>query len=231
MKCEVTAPMPYIDSETIVWLMFFGICLGAVYAFFTKRFLGGLVRKLIAEKAASESSAMTLAELGYGKVSSAFMKRCLAEGCGLRKYVGVVFPETHGERDLLIHEKTEEQRYFLPYDKYEIAEKRYGDSGTTFGVLVLTVVLFFVVAVISTIVVPFMIKYYRCENRYPGDAMHDARHTESTESVSENAVQNNSADNANNAEKTPDGSSGSKNGADDSSDEEFSMLEPSNNSR
>ncbi len=222
--------MPYIDSETIVWLMFFGICLGAVYAFFTKRFLGGLVRKLIAEKAASESSAMTLAELGYGKVSSAFMKRCLKEGCGLRKYVGVVFPETHGERDLLIHEKTEEQRYFLPYDKYEIAEKRYGDSGTTFGVLVLTVVLFFVVAVISTVVVPFMINIIGARTD-TGDAMHDARHTESTESVSENAVQNNSADNANNAEKTPDGSSGSKNGADDSSDEEFSMLEPSNNSR
>ena len=218
--------MPYIDSETIVWLMFFGICLGAVYAFFTKRFLGGLVRKLIAEKAASESSAMTLAELGYGKVSSAFMKRCLAEGCGLRKYVGVVFPETHGERDLLIHEKTEEQRYFLPYDKYEIAEKRYGDSGTTFGVLVLTVVLFFVVAVISTVIVPFMIRIIGTRT----DAG-NAKHTETTESFSESAVQNNSADNANNAEKTPDGSSGSKNGTDDSSDEEFSMLEPSNNSR
>ncbi len=222
--------MPYIDSETIVWLMFFGICLGAVYAFFTKRFLGGLVRKLIAEKAVSESSAMTLAELGYGKVSSAFMKRCLKEGCGLRKYVGVVFPETQGERDLLIREKAEEQRYFLPYDKYEVAEKRYSDSGTTFGVLVLTVVLFFVVAVISTVVVPFMINIIGARTD-TGDAMHDARHTESTESVSENAVQNNSADNANNAEKTPDGSSGSKNGADDSSDEEFSMLEPSNNSR
>lgn len=204
--------MPYIDSETIVWLMFFGICLGAVYAFFTKRFLGGLVRKLIAEKAASESSAMTLAELGYGKVSSAFMKRCLAEGCGLRKYVGVVFPETHGERDLLIHEKTEEQRYFLPYDKYEIAEKRYGDSGTTFGVLVLTVVLFFVVAVISTVIVPFMIRIIGTRT----DAG-NAKHTETTESFSESAVQNNEADVADDTGNN--------------TDEGFSMLGPSNNSR
>ena len=52
--------MSYIDSESVIWLMFLGICLGAVYAFFIKRFLGGLVRKLISEKAASEASAMTL---------------------------------------------------------------------------------------------------------------------------------------------------------------------------
>lgn len=197
--------MSYIDSESVIWLMFLGICLGAVYAFFIKRFLGGLVRKLISEKAASESSAMTLSELGYSGISAFFMRKCLSEGSGLRRYVFTVYPESADEkpeRDILVKEKTEEQRYFLPYDKYELAEKRYSEQGTTFGVLILTVVLFFVVAVISTVVVPFII-----------DVM--GARTE--------------ADGGTQAEDSPDSSYTEKaedNSSDDNPEESFSMLGP-----
>lgn len=182
--------MSYIDSESIIWLMFLGICLGAVYAFFIKRFLGGLVRRLISEKAASESSAMTLSELGYRGISAFFMKKCLSDGSGLRRYVFTVYPETSdekNERDILIRDKSQEQRYYLPYDKYELAEKRYSDRGTTFGVLILTVVLFFVVALISTVVVPFIIDVMGARTEVGGTPTETFPDNSYTESAEDNA--------------------------------------------
>ena len=145
------------DANSFVWLIFLGICIAAFYAYFTKKFLGGLVRKLISEKAASESTAKTLKELGYSGLSCYLMKKNLVEGKGLRRYVNIVYPETEKKSNdsLFSDANIPEQKYFLPFENYELAEKRYDDKGTTLLTVILTIVVFFIVALMTTVILPF----------------------------------------------------------------------------
>lgn len=198
----------YGEIYSIIWLIFFGICFAAFYAYFTKHFLGSLIRRLIDVKASSESTAKSLSELGYGRFSAFALGRCLKQSSGLRRYVEAVFPEEKGDSDLLVSDGKTVQKYYLPYDKYETAEKRYDDKGTTLGAVFLTVAVFFVVALLSMVIMPFIVNIFTPKEQYDEDVNNRYDVTE-----------NHYGDNGMTA--------GSENDASESdNDDNFSMLTP-----
>lgn len=144
----------YTEIYSIIWLVFFGICFSAFYAYFTKHFLGGIVRRLVEKSAFDDASAKSLYELGYGRLSAFVLRRFLKQGGVLRRYISVVFPEENKQTDLLVSTDTVTQKYYLVEQTRETATKRYDDKGSSLGALLLTIVVFFALAIVSILVVP-----------------------------------------------------------------------------
>lgn len=117
--------------------------IASVAMLYHQLFLGGIVRKLIEKGALSPETALTMEELGYSP-KNFFVKIALRENSTFRKTV-------HG----VTEEKT--TKYYVPEELRIRAEIRFRKQGNNaFGIL-LTILVFLVVAYVSLTVVPWFI--------------------------------------------------------------------------
>lgn len=147
-----------VDFSAYLYAVFIGVLLGAIYAFYNKRILGKFVRKLLEDGCDRVSKAESLAELGFGK--SRLLKFALRDGSSLSRVVvsaadnmGVLPSDKRKngkrqERDFV------SERFYIPADLHEKAERTYDSQGTTVLSVVLTAVVFYTVLILCYFIVP-----------------------------------------------------------------------------
>lgn len=116
--------------QYILWAFLAGVAVAAVYTYYTKKILGGFVRKLMQADAFYPDEGLTLEELGYS--GNPFVKYALRKGTS--------FSET------ILNDNG---RYYIPEEKIDKAENKYKDDSMTVYVVLLV---FFALAVIGLIV-------------------------------------------------------------------------------
>ena len=134
--------------DTIAWCMFGGVIIGAGISIYFKEVLGAFVRFLIKNGYNSEENAPMLEETKYAK--NFFVKRAIKKGTYKRVMV-IKAPE---DDTLTSKEVILKSRYYIPDDLVFQAENVFSKKGTNWLALVFTVILFFIVALCSLIVVP-----------------------------------------------------------------------------
>lgn len=137
--------------STIAWCIFIGVIIGAGISVYFKEVLGAFVRFLIKSKAASPETAVKLEDTKYA--NNFFVKRAIRKGT----YKRVMMAVCPDDDKLTAKEKVLKSSYYIPEDLVFQAENVFSKKGTNWFALILTVVLFFVVALISLIVVPDLV--------------------------------------------------------------------------
>ena len=128
--------------EQILWGLCAGLALALIYTFYIKRVQGGLIRRLLAADALTEGSAVGLAALGYK--NGVLLRHALREGSPLSAVV----------------QSTPDGRYFIPAEKVELAEKRYGNEGMSMFVMLISILVLFAVALVCVYVFPELIDWF-----------------------------------------------------------------------
>lgn len=128
--------------EQILWGLCAGLALALIYTFYIKRVQGGLIRRLLAGDALTEGSAVGLAALGYK--NGVLLRHALREGTPLSAVV----------------QSTPDGRYFIPAEKVELAEKRYGNEGMSMFVMLISILVLFAVALVCVYVFPELIDWF-----------------------------------------------------------------------
>ena len=128
--------------EQILWGLCAGLALALIYTFYIKRVQGGLIRPLLAADALTEGSAVGLAALGYK--NGVLLRHALREGTPLSAVV----------------QSTPDGRYFIPAEKVELAEKRYGNEGMSMFVMLISILVLFAVALVCVYVFPELIDWF-----------------------------------------------------------------------
>lgn len=129
--------------ELIIWSIFIGIVIASVAAIYVKLVLGSFVRALLAKKAVSPESALSLEESGFSK--NFFLKASLRKKSTFRK---TVFSE-------------DEKSFYIPEEKTTRAEFMYDKKGNGVVVIVITILLFAIVAFLSAMILPWMLEIIR----------------------------------------------------------------------
>ena len=143
------------DLVVLIWMMFLGIVFGAFVAYFTKTVLGNFVRKLMDEGASGPETARTLDELGYRGLSAFFVRRAMKPGASLSRYVN----RSDSGQDCSSKRFTPQTRVYLPRDLFGAAEVRFEKKGTTLVTVLITVLVFAIVACACMIVIPALQKF------------------------------------------------------------------------
>ena len=149
----------------IVWPIFIGVCIAAFVTVFVRVKLGEVVRAIIEKGAISPETALTLEELGVAK--RFFVRSALRGRSALRRVVyatdGSVITSGDGEntelRVLTINEAPDldECRFFISDENKARAESIYDNTNSTLLSAIITVLVAFVVAIVSMLVVPKII--------------------------------------------------------------------------
>lgn len=92
--------------------------------------------------ALTEGSAVGLAALGYK--NGVLLRHALREGTPLSAVV----------------QSTPDGRYFIPAEKVELAEKRYGNEGMSMFVMLISILVLFAVALVCVYVFPELIDWF-----------------------------------------------------------------------
>ena len=128
--------------EQILWGLCAGLALALIYTFYIKRVQGGLIRRLLAVDALTQGSAVGLAARGYK--NRVLLRHALREGTPLSAVV----------------QSTPDGRYFIPAEKVELAEKRYGNEGMSMFVMLISILVLFAVALVCVYVFPELIDWF-----------------------------------------------------------------------
>ncbi len=137
--------------DTIAWCVFGGVIVGAAMSVYFKEILGAFIRYIIKNGSNSPENAVALEETKYKNNFAV----CNAIRKGTYKHVlKYVDPDDDKltEKQLLLKRK-----YYIPQDLVFEAENIFSKSGTNWFALILTVVLFFGVALLSLVIVPDLI--------------------------------------------------------------------------
>ena len=138
--------------DTIAWCMFGGVIIGAGISVYFKEVLGAFVRFLIKNGYNSAENAPRLEETKFAK--NFFVKRAIRKGT----YKRVMKTEAPDDDKLTEKEVILKSRYYIPDDLVFQAENVFSKKGTNWFALILTVILFFIVAALSLFVVPDLIQ-------------------------------------------------------------------------
>ena len=151
-----------IKLEFIVWPIFLGICIGAFITVFVRVKLGEVVRAIIAKGAVSTDTALTLEELGVAK--KFFVRSALRGRSALRRVVeatdGSTVTDENGEpaglRIVPINEAPDldKCRFFISDANRDRAESIYDNTNSTLLSAGITVLVAFVVAALSMVIIP-----------------------------------------------------------------------------
>ena len=118
----VTVPM-------IVWSVYIGIAIGVFMGYYNKAVLGRAIRTLLEKEAFGEEKALTAEELGFAK--NRMILHSIRRGV-LARFVHTV--------------EGKEKRYYLIEDERHRAELRYSNKGTDLYVVIISLVIFLLVA-------------------------------------------------------------------------------------
>ena len=143
-----------LDIRVVIFGIFIGVLMAALYIIYIKNVVGAFVRKLLAEGCLSEETAKTAEELGYGKNP---LIRSALRGTMTRGTVYSVLPKAEqGSEPADGEDKPKdklptfaETRFYIPEDKKYAAEMRFNARGsgwpTFFVVLVLSIACIFLI--------------------------------------------------------------------------------------
>lgn len=134
----------------IVWSLFIGFMLAIGVTVYNRLMIGPMVRKLIERKAFCENTAVSAVEAGC---TNPFVRFAMRRNSSLRRIVRI-----KGDSDEKQSSVPMSGAYlYIPDDKLHRAETLYGNSGMSAGSVLLAVLAFFIIAVVSFIVVPDLI--------------------------------------------------------------------------
>lgn len=149
-----------ISETTSIIILFVGVCVAMVYAYYIKRVIGNFVRALDGAGASDAESAKSLEELNVGKVGAFLIRKSLGKGAVLRRFIDTAqkpSEEIAGKDDE--HEDIPDniagQKYFIIPKKHDEVLRRYKKDGTSIPVLILCIALLLVVAFVCTVVYPY----------------------------------------------------------------------------
>lgn len=129
------------DVIGIVWMILGGIGVAAVYLWYSRNFVGGLVRKLAEIDATSPEAAVALSAVHCRMTPP--LRVALREGGALHETV----LQIKGDRETL---------YYLSPEKAEMAKAKYRHEGTTVFTLLLVIGLLVLVGVLFTVLYPVL---------------------------------------------------------------------------
>ena len=128
------------DVIGIVWLLLGGIGIAAIYLWYVRSFVGGLVRKLAEIDATSPETAVTLTAIHCRLTPP--LRLALREGGALHETV----LQTEGSDG--------QMRYYLSPEKAEMAKAKYRNEGTSVFSLLLVIGSLVLVGVLFTFLYP-----------------------------------------------------------------------------
>lgn len=146
------------SMELVIWCMFIGMVLATVYMFYEKKVIGAFVRALLSIQASDIASAKTLMELGFAKNYP--VRSALRKGGALRKLVwetgdnymenenGVKYSARQTPMDL------NTARFFISEENRIRAELRYSEKGSDIFILIITILVFLMIAYLAVIFLP-----------------------------------------------------------------------------
>ena len=142
-----------MSFELVIWCTYIGCVIAAIMSLYYKRFLGAFIRAILDNEAFTPEDAMTLKELGFH--NNSFIKYQL-RGRGV--FSGLVFTDKDevtivGKSALPVYHNRidfSKARFYIPYELRIKAELKFDKKGTHVMGVVVTVILFFILAVIVT---------------------------------------------------------------------------------
>lgn len=149
-------------QNLIIWSMYIGILLATFYSYYQKRVVGGFVRHLMSQGANTIDNAKTLQELGYQ--NHAAIRRELSKPAPLRKMVWEAEDNHRTGEDGVIYCAREKKldlnlgRFYIPEEKRIEADLRYNGKGTDLFTVIISVVVFFVIAVLACAFLPIILE-------------------------------------------------------------------------
>lgn len=163
-----------MSLAVIIWGLYAGMIIGGILSVYNKRYLGGVVRALLAADCLSPDTAKTLSQLGLKKWG---LRRALREGKVLRKCISVanaadcrISPksgkkwiaslrqfftgssEPKGKLDL------DRALLYVPEEKKFHAEVRYAKTGTSPVFILIGAVLLLIIAILATVFIPELLQ-------------------------------------------------------------------------
>ena len=130
------------DVTGILWLLLGGIGVAAVYLWYSRSFVGVLVRKLLEIDATSPETAVSLSTLHCRLTPP--LRLALREGGALD---GIVLQTDGGEGEIL---------YYLAPEKADMAKVKYRNEGTSVFFLLLVIGLLVLIGVLFTVFYPML---------------------------------------------------------------------------
>ncbi len=150
-----------MNIQTLIYIIFAGIGFALIYTYYTKKFLGSLVRRLHEKKINNDEASQTLEQLGYGKISAFLLNVSLGKSSSLMKYLKGHYTE---DQLIVLKDKNIHQRYYLPEENSEIALKRYDSGDVKLWKVFCGIIACVVAAVICAHVFPKLVSM--TENRF-----------------------------------------------------------------
>ena len=144
----------------IIWCMYVGIVLATFYAYYQKQIIGKFVNKLRQTGATTPDTAQTLEELGYLRHTA--IRRELSNPAPLRKMVWEAEDEHKEGEDGVIYCVREKEldldsaRFYIPEEKRIEAELRYEPKDNDLFAVIMSVVVFFALAVLACAFLPML---------------------------------------------------------------------------
>lgn len=134
-----------VDVTWIVWMILGGVGIAAVYLWYSRSFVGGLVRKLIEIDATSPETAVSLSAIHCRLTPP--LRLALREGGALHETVMQI---KGADGDTL---------YYLTPEKLDIAKAKYRNEGTTVFTLILVIGMLVLLGVLFTVFYPKIITF------------------------------------------------------------------------
>lgn len=149
------------SMELVIWCMFIGLMLAAIFMFYQKKVIGAFVRALLGAKASNEDSAKTLKELGFE--SNMPVRSALRSGGTLRKLVwetGDNYLENengvkYSARQIPMDVNT--ARFYISEENRVRAELRYNEKGSDIFMLIITGLVFLMIAYLAVEYLPSLL--------------------------------------------------------------------------
>ena len=130
----ITVPM-------LVWAMYAGIVIGIVSMYYNKIYLGSAIRSILTNGAIESENAMSAEALGFAK--KPLILRAIEKGI-LGKYIRSVTVEG-------------DVKYYVTEEDRIRVELRFSEKGTDLYVVIVSIIIFFIVALVASRYLPEII--------------------------------------------------------------------------
>jgi len=138
-----------ITLEIVIWSLFIGIIIGAFAIWYSRRVLGMLVRALLTAQANSAVTAKTFSDLG---IKNTFIYRlALRKNSTYRKIVHIADEEEQKKPNINV------LKFYIPEEVNFRADSMYNPKGTTLLGALVAIFAFFIMAILSLVVIPDLI--------------------------------------------------------------------------
>jgi hypothetical protein len=140
-----------ITLEVVIWSLFIGIIIGAFAIWYSRRVLGTLVRALLAAEANSPANSKTFSDLG---IKNTFVyKIALRKNGTYRKVVHIADEEPNQKLSI------NAMKFYVPDEVNFRADAMYNNpKGTTLLGAFVAIFAFLIMAILSLVIIPDIIK-------------------------------------------------------------------------